>query len=320
MKLYLSLLVVSLFPGFLKGQDAGTIPGKRAHHAMVFDEKSQRVILTAGSTPLNGGSSFRFYNDIWSFDGKKWKNLGSSGDERSGVALAYDSKRNQIVSMGGFKNNMSLGDLRVLDKGEWKTLSSDPQMLAAEGGLVYDSGRDRLIAFGGSSARGELNSTTWEWDGTSWKKFEIPGPEGRMGFAMVYDSKRKKTIVYGGMGKTPQDLYSDIWEYDGTSWTKISAPGPGPRLSAGFTYNERQGTFVIFGGMTGSGSQNDTWAWDGTEWKKLSESGPSARSMGYLAYDKKRDRIVMFGGRTSWPNDSNETWEFDGKEWKQIKL
>jgi tetratricopeptide (TPR) repeat protein len=298
----------------------GSVPPVRAHHALVYDEASKSVIMTAGSTPLNGGQSYKFFNDVWKFDGTKWRLAGNAGDERSGIRLAYDSKQKKIFSYGGYlANGKSAGELRMLDGKEWKVLANLPEMIAAEGGLVFDSNRNKLIAFGGSAERGKMNNATWEWAGDAWKKIEGAGPEGRMGFAMEYDSKRSKTVIYGGSSGGPQGLLDDTWEFDGKKWTKVSVSGPGPRVSPGYAYDSKRGMLIIFGGAGKDGVLGDTWGWDGQDWKKLSETGPSPRVMGQLAYDKDRDRIVMFGGRPGWPNDANDTWEWDGAKWSEIK-
>ena len=298
------------------------IPARRAHHELVYDESTKSILLFGGSTPINGGNAGIFFNDAWQFDGGQWKLIGTSGDKRSGMRLAYDSKRKKVYSFGGFSSEGSLADLRVWEDNEWKTIAYLPPVKAAEAGLVYDIARDRLIVFGGSAERGKVNVDTWEWDGTGWKKFEGKGPGGRQAFAMVYDSKRKKTVLYGGSDGLGKKLEDGIWEYDGISWKNINPAGenPGPRLSAGYTYDSRRGLFIITSGVTAEGiRKNDTWGWNGLEWKKLADTGPASRAMGYMAYDKLRDRVVMFGGRLKWPNDSNETWEWDGKEWKEFK-
>jgi dienelactone hydrolase len=295
-----------------------SLPHRRAHHELVYDEVNNTVIMTAGSTPLNGGNSFEVFNDIWSFDGKAWKLSGTAGDKRSGIRMAYDTRRNKLFSFGGWSNGNSLAELRVFENGDWKILSNIPEMKASEPGFVYDAQRDRLIAFGGSAAMGVVNNITWEWDGDSWEKFKGAGPEGRQAFAMIYDSKRKKTVLYGGMGTSLEKSFGDTWEFDGKQWMLISGNGPGPRRSLGYTYDSKRGVTIIFGGNMNK-MLNDTWSWDGREWKKLSDAGPPARAMGYMGYDKNRDKVVMFGGRLGWPNDANDTWEWDGKEWKEIK-
>ena len=273
--------------------------------------------MTSGSTPQSGGQSFVFYNDIWAFDGKSWKNKGTSGDERSGIGLAWNSRQGKIISFGGFVGR-SLGDLRMLDNYQWKTIAEVPDMSASEPGFVYDHDRDKLIAFGGSKERGVVQGSTWEYaDG--WKKIEVSGPDGRQAFAMIYDSKRKKTVLFGGMGASLNTIFGDTWEYDGISWKKIDSAGPSPRVSMGFSYDSKRGLFIIFGGMGANGMLGDTWGWDGSKWKKLSATGPDARAMGYMAYDKNRDRTILFGGRIKWPQDANDTWEWDGEKWSRVQ-
>jgi len=311
----LSQKLVSALPP----EDLGK-PYKRAHHEMVYDEANKSVLMIGGSTPLNGGQSFKFFNDIWKYNNTGWSKVANAGDERSGIRLAYDTKRNKLYSYGGFTaNNQSSGQLRVLENGEWKILSDIPEMIGAEPGFVYDASRDKFIAFGGSAGRGLVNSTTWEWDGTSWKKFEGKSPDGRQAFVMVYDSKRKKTILFGGMGTSPKEKFGDTWEFDGTTWTKVAESGPEPRMSPGYSYDSKRGMLIIFGGSGKEVIKGDTWGWDGKEWKKLADTGPAPRMMGYMAYDKDRDRIVLFGGRFDWPNDADDTWEWDGKQWSEIK-
>jgi hypothetical protein len=306
-------------PDHSKGISQPVIPAKRAHHELVYDETNKKILMTGGSTPVDGGNSFEVFNDVWIFDGKTWKQSGNAGDKRSGIRMAYDTKRNKLFSFGGFSDNNSLAELRVMENGEWKTLSNLSEMKASEPGFVYDANRDRLIAFGGSAARGVVNNITWEWDGNEWKKFEGPCPDGRQAFAMIYDSKRKKTVLFGGMGTSPDKSFGDTWEFDGTRWNKVTETGPVPRISPGYTYDSKRGMMIIFGGWPKGPLVNDTWGWNGKEWKKLADAGPPARTMGYMAYDKERDRIVMFGGRLGWPNDTNDTWEWDGVQWKEIK-
>ncbi len=296
-------------------------PNMRAHHALAYDEKNKIIIMTAGSTPVDGGNSGIFFNDNWSFDGKQWKLLGNSGDKRSGMGLAYDSKKQKLYSFGGFSDQGALSDLRLWEAGEWKTISRLPEMRAAEPGVVYDESRDKIIVFGGSVERGKVNADTWEWDGLSWKKFEGNGPAGRQAFVMVYDSKRKRTVLYGGMDGNGKPFDDGVWEFDGTTWQNFpnDGAGPGTRTSPGSAYDSKRGLVIIFSGRLGDGAKSDTWSWDGRQWKQLSEKGPAPRAMGYMAYDKERDRIVLFGGRLGWPNDAGDTWEWDGKEWKEIK-
>lgn len=318
-----SLLAATLIPAILLAQ-----PPKRAHHSLAYDPVRQRVILTGGSTPVNGGESYTLFNDLWEFDGIRWASLGESGQKLSGAALAFDTKRNRMYSYGAYLGRAgSNGELRVLENNVWRTIGSHPTMVAAEPGLVYDPIRERLVTFGGSGGRSITHGETWVHNGETWTKLEIANPPARLGHAMVFDVRRAKLVVFGGMGVaapnapqgSPPPRLGDLWEFDGRTWTQIHAMGPSARFAGGATYDSKRGLVIIFGGLA-DGNLGDTWGWDGTSWRQLATTGPSPRSMGHLAYDARRDRVVLFGGRAEWPNDLNDTWEFDGTTWREVVI
>lgn len=306
------------FAGWLPAQPR--TPGPRAHHALVYDEAGRRVLLTAGSTPVNGGQSFVMYNDLWAFDGTGWNLLAESGERVSGVRLAPDTARGRILSFGGY-NGRSMGQLRALKGTEWQVLGTLTELPVAEPGFAFDERRGRFVAFGGSSGPGQASGDTWEYDGTAWQRGPT-GPAPRHSAAMAYDEKRGRIVLFGGAGAGPRGQappqLSDTWEYDGSAWIERTEPGPPARIAPGMAYDSRRGHMILFGGIGASGFLGDTWSWDGSRWSKLAETGPEPRTMGFLAYDKARDRVVLFGGRKGWPDDLADTWEWDGSSWRRI--
>lgn len=258
---------------------------------------------------------------MWRFDHNGWNKIGNKGDERSGMRLAFNTQNNKIYSYGGYTaTNKSNGQLRVFENGDWKILTDLPEQKSSEGGFVYDSGRDHFIAFGGSSSRGVVNGITWEWDGSTWQKFNGESPAARQGFVMVYDIQRKRTILYGGMDGNGKIFDDGIWEYDGLQWNNIKNPlMPPPRMMPGYAYDSKRGLLMVYGGADSKGNLEDTWSWNGIVWKKLADQGPSPRVMGSMAYDKHRDRLVLFGGRLGVSGDADDTWEWDGKQWLEME-
>src|SRR5215510_7707202 len=97
----ISFAFLFLVSAFINAQQ-NLVPQVRAHHSLVYNESTKTIWLLGGSTPLNGGNSFKTYNDIWSFNGRSWTLKGNAGDERSSMALAYDTKRNKLYSFGGY--------------------------------------------------------------------------------------------------------------------------------------------------------------------------------------------------------------------------
>jgi hypothetical protein len=287
---------------------------------LVYDEGARAVLLTGGSTPLPGGNDFRFFDDVWSFDGTRWRARPSAGVEMSGQRLVYDTRDRSILSVGGYTRQGSVAHTRRLKDGVWTDLPPVPDRPTAEGGLAFDVRRGRTVLFGGAGPR-TMHGDTWEFDGARWTRVATQGPPARQAFAMAYDSRRHRTIVFGGSGGTPQARYGDTWEYDGTRWQRVASDsaGPGPRMAPGGAYDAARGLFVIFGGINDGGFLGDTWGWDGTAWRKLAETGPEPRAMGMLAYDSARERIVLFGGRKGWPDgDLDDTWEWDGRAWRRV--
>jgi hypothetical protein len=271
------------------------------------------------STPLDNGTRFEFFNDLWAFDGKQWSALAPSGSGRSGQRLAYHSPLNRVFSFGGYSGGQSLSDLLRLEDDAWQRVADAPDRPTAEGGFVFDSKRNRFVVFGGSAGRGRVHGDTREFDGTHWRTITGTGPDARQAFAMVYDEKRGRTVVFGGMSADGSRAFDDTWEYDGSAWVRIQASGPAARNAPGCTYDSKRGVFVLFGGAGKDGFLGDTWSWDGVRWQQLASAGPAPRVMGQLAYDKARDRVVLFGGRNGWPNgDLNDTWEWDGKTWTRF--
>lgn len=162
---------------------AAQAPPKRAHHSIVYDEAAGRVLVHAGSSPFEGGNCCAMFNDLWAFDGTRWTALAPSGPQMSGMRLTYDSRAGRVVSFGGWISGVSKPDLRALTRDAWTALAPLTEMPASEPGFVFDSRRNRYIAFGGSAERGQAHASTWEFDGTRWSKGP-DGPDARQAFVL----------------------------------------------------------------------------------------------------------------------------------------
>jgi hypothetical protein len=135
-------------------------------------------------------------------------------------------------------------------------------------------------------------------------------PPARYGHAMVYDSLRSVTVLFGGLRST---WFDDTWEWDGTNWTQIfPADKPPRRLAHAMAYDSDRGVTVLFGGWGDGQNYNDTWEWNGEKWtQRYPVNKPGARSYHAMAYDSERKLTVLFGGSI------RDTWEWDGQNWSQ---
>jgi hypothetical protein len=148
-----------------------------------------------------------------------------------------------VVLFGGSDNPSSLNCLS--DTWEWNGITwTQRTPVAAPPGRVYhamayDSARGVTVVFGGiSMAGGGLMADTWEWNGTNWtQRTPATSPPVRYAHAMVFDSARGVTVLFGGdpffISGSGSPL-SDTWEWNGTNWTQRApaTPPPGRYLHA----------------------------------------------------------------------------------------
>lgn len=145
------------------------------------------------------------------------------------------------------------------------------------------------------------------------------------GSAMVYDSARRRAVLFGGW-VGPVNSYTTVssqtWEWDGSGWV-LSATGAGPssRAAHSMAFDSTRGRTVLFGGVSANGvALPGTWEWNGASWVSVAaSSSPSLRCCSAVAFDSNRGVTVLFGG-SSYPQPSvalADTWEFDGTGWVQ---
>jgi cysteine-rich repeat protein len=146
---------------------------------------------------------------------------------------------------------------------------------------------------------------------------EIPATSGHR---MVYDIRRKVTVLFGGIN---DELSNQTWEFDGQVWTPRTFPEPpSARTGHQLAYDSDRNVTILFGGSENTQLLNDTWEYDGVSWTKLSPAtAPTPRAQHAMAYDSAAKRVVIFGGATI-DNDVrrnlNETWAFNGTTWAQV--
>jgi streptogramin lyase len=165
--------------------------------------------------------------------------------------------------------------------------------------------------------------------------FPIASPPSRGNYAIVYDSDRHVTVLFGGYnGANPfgQNFYGDTWEYDGQTWRNVpsaeGAPPPFPRYDASMVYSPTEHRMILFGGWVPCGSAiicaaGDTWEYDGTRtdgtnWIPMHPaSAPPPRAAFGMAMDTQRGKAVVFGGDGINGVLLNDTWEWDGSNWHE---
>ncbi|MFX1398425.1 MAG: Kelch repeat-containing protein [Promethearchaeota archaeon] len=232
-------------------------PGARGFFPMVYDSENGRIVLFSG---YNGGSQ------TWAYDVEtnNWTNLmpPSPPSWRYGHSMAYASKHQKIVMYGGYNGNYQTWVYDVVAN-NWTNMNPltrpNSDFLHA---MTYDPINDKLILFGGyveniydpySGEFTEINSDeTWVYDveTNNWTNMNpITSPPERKEHAMVFDTKRGKSILFGGSNESI--YYDDTWVYDLTTneWLELNTPSrPSGRLRHAMAYDSKRDKLVLFGG------------------------------------------------------------------------
>jgi hypothetical protein len=294
-------------------------PGGRVGAGFTFDSAIGRCVLVGGADASNVPRQ-----DIWQWDGAVWTQVSTVSriqpSGRAFLALAFDPVSGNTWMFGD--DQQSDPALWAFDGMDWQQVPSASALHPAERStrMVYDSLRDRVVAFGGQNSAGQPVNTLWEFDGIQWVNrtpVTLPAtwPPAAAGDSMglTFDSLRGRTVL---MEPKPQTFNVGIWEWDGSSWTQPSPSNPpiyGAIAGTGF-----DGSRVLL--LNHTNGHLDGWTWDGTSWthpwSDTVTPGPSDRSFPAVAYDASRGVTVFFGG-TAGSNSAilGDVWEWNGTTW-----
>jgi len=301
--------VVSAFQGLATAQAswtqvASTGPAARSLHAMAYDSQRGRTVLFGGWSH-NSGTNYNFA-DTWEWSGSVWVQVATTGPSaRYRHTMAHDTQRGRTVLFGG----VGVADTWEWNGSAWTQVVTTGPSLRYGHAMAYDSQRGLTVLFGGYGY-GSTNTylgDTWEWNGSAWTQVANTGPSGRYGQALAYDSRRGRTVLFGGFGFN--GMGGDTWEWNGTSWIQTANTGPSARSDHAMAYDTQRGVTVLFGGDY---SNDDTWEWDGATWATVATTGPTAVACPAMAYDTQRGMTVLFGGTNDGIISFDDTWEWSG--------
>lgn len=124
--------------------------------ALAYDPVRKRTVFWGG---YEGGPQ----SGTWEYDGTKWESPSSlhSPPATSSGAAAFDPVQNHVVSLGGVSAVGRTAAMWRWDGRDW-TLETGPYGFGY-GGMVWDSWRRRLVAFGGQSGNITPLDVTFEY-------------------------------------------------------------------------------------------------------------------------------------------------------------
>jgi len=200
-------------------------PSPRYDHQLVYDSRSDRVILFGGAV----GAGPTLLGDTWTYDYESdtWTDMApaASPPARQASAMAYDSESDLTIVFGGRGGTGNDTWTYNSTANSWTPMSPLASPSVRWGSrMVYDSQADRTVLFGGYTGTEPYNNETWEYDvnADAWVRLTpAASPPATEGHAMAYDSTSDSVVLFGGgfgIG-----VHDETWRY-GVQLANASAP------------------------------------------------------------------------------------------------
>jgi hypothetical protein len=312
---------------------------------LVYDEKHGNVIYF-------GGCSNGYTNNLWLYhvgtntwrEAQPWTKkkeeesdcpigqCGYGAVYNSDLALFFKHRGGSSTGLGrggsGRDSNSWALDLDTL---KWDKVAtgahygSDPTWPGAYCcyGLVYDRDAKLAILNGGLD-----DAETWGFDFAKkrWSNLKPKDAPPHLSMpCMVYDTKNKVTLLFGGQTGSYSDGAStnDTWAYHAgkNTWEKLTPKNPPPprRLQAQACYDSVNGVMIVFGGHANvypkrdQGERyTDTWVYDyaANTWTEMKPAEfPKSSDVRFMAFDPVNNVAINVRGGAK-----KETWVYRFKK------
>ena len=231
---------------------------------MAYYDSVDRMILFGGYDGSDPG-----LNETWAYNysTNMWVNRSPSVSSGSlprvldGV-IVYDSSADRIIMFGGYEtatpDDYNETWVYCYSNNTWwkRNPSFEGGTLTPRRwhGMVYDSGADRTILFGGSTSPGMpdarcLNDTwVYNYSANTWYNvsFSVFGGSlyPREAFGMAYDSVSGRSVVACGFAESPVNFLNDTWLYNSDN----------PIATITWTTDEPSDSVVKYGTTTALGN------------------------------------------------------------------
>jgi len=326
-------LELSGTPAWSQLAPTGTPPSSRIGSTAIYVESDIIAIF--------GGSDGTNLNDAWilTLSEPAWTQINGAGapPSRAFHSAVYEHSSERMVVFGGADG---LDEPRYADVwslsltgNSWMQLETDLHPARAFHSSTHDTGRDRMVIFGGKDNGGvPYHDDTWQLslagNAEHWQPIATSGlpPAARAEHTAIYDPARERMIVFGGLSAFY--VHNDLFELSlagAPEWAQL-APGGAPsgRYRHAAVYDPVRDRMLVFGGNEWNSLLNEVWTLSlsgPAVWQQLLPIGqpPSPRSGHGMVYDSSRDRVIVFGGDDG--DYLNDTWALSlsgAPEWLEL--
>jgi hypothetical protein len=184
--------------------------------------------------------------------------------------------------------------------------------------MAYDRDAKEAIMYGGL---GEGETWAFDFSKKKWRNLKPSASPPPLSMpSMVYDTKHKVTLLFGGQtgGYSNGTSTNETWAYDHSknAWEKLNAPNPpARRLQAQACYDSINGVMIVFGGHASvypkrdEGERyDDTWVFDYSKktWTEMTPAERPKRSdVRFMAFDPVNNVAINVSGGVK-----KETWAY----------
>lgn len=243
----------------------------------------------------------------WELQGFAWTriNLPTRPVTCARGYITYDPTRQICVQFGGTGSDDRAHEY---DGGGWVTSPilgpanrfGHRMVGALEAGGIFMFGGRRV-------SDNALLNQLWFYNGTAWTMITPatgPVPPARQDFAMAYDPRCRKVVIFGGAGAAGP--LADTWEYDimTQTWAQSDQPtgAPSARTASTMWYYPEQQAIYMFGGLVGANFVNGSWRYDCNtdRWTLAAISNNPPAAQGYMTYDQDFARLILLQGDQTW--------------------
>ncbi|MCO4764390.1 MAG: hypothetical protein KC502_22960 [Myxococcales bacterium] len=281
------------------GAPTGERPARRSEQAGAWDSKGQRLVMFGGSFAVPKNCSFvaaTSETETWIYDKAcdSWKMSQSLGPMGRGRAGSVWKEGYGLIIFGGRSRVGTSGPYTMYndtwafnpDTDKWTLISAKgPIAKRFNVSMVIRDDTGDLLVFGGNTSGSALqytpNNDVWSYNFKSgtWTEVKTAGtpPAKRFFSGGLWDSKRKRFVIYGGADASlfsqTAKFKDDLWGLDFSEtpakWTKLdtkSGGKPDGRYWSELVYYADADRYVMFGGHDDKqqGNRNDLWGFDAT--------------------------------------------------------